>query len=54
MKLSNSRGLQRKLEELKKKSPWMASLIQHCLDSQNPRACEALRLLLARMRLNCA
>ena len=53
MKLSNSRGLERKLEQLKKKSPWMASLILHCLESQNPKACEAMRLLLVRLRLNC-
>jgi len=53
MKLSNSRALERKLEQLRKRSPWMASLILHCLENQNPRSCETMRLLLARLRLNC-
>ena len=53
MKLSNSRELERKLEQLKKHSPWMASLILHCLENQNPRSCETMRLLLDRLRLNC-
>jgi len=52
MKLSNSNGLERKLLTLKKKSPWFASLIQHCLQSENPKAFEAMRMLLARLRLN--
>lgn len=51
MKLSNSTEMERKLMNLKKKSPWIASLIQHCLQSQNPKAFEAMRLLLARLRL---
>lgn len=54
MKLSNSNDLDRKIMNLKKKSPWIASLIQHCLDSQNPKAFEAMRMLLARLRLNAA
>ena len=43
MKLSNSRALERKLEQLRKRSPWMASLITHCLENQNPRSCETMR-----------
>ena len=52
MKHSTSRGLNRKVSLLKKRCPWMASLILHCLESQNPKACEEMKLLLSRLRLN--
>jgi len=52
MKLSNRRTLDKRLILLKKRCPWMASLIQHCLDTKNPKACEAMRQLLFRLRLN--
>ncbi|MFH1830566.1 MAG: hypothetical protein ABH871_07310 [Pseudomonadota bacterium] len=54
MKLSNSRTLTNHLILLKKKSPWMASLIQHCLETRNPKTCETMRQLLLRLRMNTA
>lgn len=52
MKLSNSKALDKHLVLLKKRSPWMYALIQHCLETQNPKAVEAMRVFLARLRLN--
>lgn len=52
MKLSNSKSLERHLSMLRKRSPWMFALIQHCLETQNPRSVEAMRILLSRLRLN--
>ena len=52
MKLSNRRSLDKRLILLKKRCPWMASLIQHCLDTKNPKSCETMRMLLMRLRLN--
>jgi len=52
MKLSNRRTLDKRLDLLKKRCPWVASLIQHCLDTRNPKACENMRLLLLRLRMN--
>jgi hypothetical protein len=52
MKLSNSKVLDRHLTTLKKRSPWMCSLIRHCLETQNPKSVEAMRMLLTRLRLN--
>lgn len=50
MKPSGNRDMGRKLSMLRKRCPWMASVILHCLESQNPKLCEAMRVMLARLR----
>lgn len=52
MKSSSSRDVGRKLSMLRKRCPWMASVILHCLESQNPRLCDAMRVMLTRLRAN--
>ena len=54
MKETQEKVLGRKLVLLKKRSPWMASLILHCLESRDPRSYGALRLMLSRLRLKAA
>ena len=54
MKTTPSKQVDRKIETLRKHSPWMASLIRHCLESRDPRAFEALRQLMQRLRLKAA
>ena len=52
MKLSNRCDVDKRLILLRKRCPWVASLIQHCLDTRNPKSCETMRTLLLRLRLN--
>lgn len=52
MKLSNRSDSDKRLLLLRKRCPWVASLIQHCLDTRNPKSCEIMRTLLLRLRLN--
>jgi len=52
MKLSNRSNLDKRLVLLKKRCPWVASLIQHCLETRNPKSCETMRTLLLRLRMN--
>ncbi|MFA4875281.1 MAG: hypothetical protein WC956_02495 [bacterium] len=54
MKLSQSKEVNRRIAALRKRCPWMASLIMHCLESRDPRAYEALRLLIERLREKAA
>ena len=54
MKLAQDKVLGRKVLLLKRRSPWMASLILHCLETRDPRACDALRVMLSRLRLKAA
>jgi hypothetical protein len=54
MKAMHEKMLGRRLILLKKRCPWMASLIQHCLESRDPRAYGALRLMITRLRMKAA
>lgn len=54
MKLSQNKAVNRKLASLRKRCPWMASLIMHCLESHDPRAYDALRMLMRRLRTKAA
>lgn len=44
--------LERKVGVLKKRCPWVATLILHCLRTRNPQAFEAMRVVLARLRMS--
>lgn len=44
--------LERKVEVLKKRCPWVAALILHCLKTRNQHAFEAMKMVLARLRLS--
>lgn len=44
--------LERKVQVLRQRCPWVATLILHCLKTRNPQAFEAMRLVLARLRLS--
>lgn len=46
--------LERKVEELKKRCPWVAALLLHCLKTRNPHALEAMRSVLMRLKLSGA
>jgi hypothetical protein len=54
MKSSHTKDVDRRMLVLKKRSPWMASLLQHCLETRDPRACGAMRVMLSRLRLKTA
>jgi hypothetical protein len=54
MKPAHEKVLGRKVLLLKQRCPWMASLVLHCLETRDPRACEALRVMLSRLRLKAA
>ena len=44
--------LERKVQVLKRRCPWVATLILHCLRTRNPQAFEAMRLVLTRLRVS--
>jgi hypothetical protein len=54
MKPAQEKMLGRRVLLLKKRSPWIASIVQHCLETKDPRACGALRVMLSRLRLKAA
>lgn len=43
--------LERKVDLLKRRCPWVATLLLHCLKTRNPQAFEAMRIILVRLRL---
>jgi len=54
MKPIDFKDLERKVSVLKKRCPWVACLLLHCLKTRNPKAFKAMRLMLNRMSLNGA
>ncbi|MFH0799194.1 MAG: hypothetical protein V2A66_03325 [Pseudomonadota bacterium] len=42
--------LERKVSILKKRCPWVATLLLHCLKTRNPQALEAMKSVLSRLR----
>ena len=44
--------LERKVQVLKRRCPWVATLILHCLRTRNPQAFEAMRMVLTRLKLS--
>lgn len=44
--------LERKVSVLKKRCPWVATLILHCLKTRNPQAFTAMKSVLHRLRLS--
>ena len=52
MKAQKFPDLERKVALLKKRCPWIASLLLHCLETRNPKAFAAMRIMLARLRLH--
>ena len=44
--------LERKVDTLKRRCPWVATLLLHCLRTRNPQAFEAMRIVLTRLRLS--
>lgn len=52
MKSQNFEGLERKVQSLKKRCPWVSALLLHCLKTRNPQAFEAMRVILTRIRLS--
>lgn len=51
----NQKGLKtldQRVQSLRRRCPWLASFILHCLETRDPRAVEATRLMLTRLRLN--
>lgn len=52
MKPSNFDGLEKKVQSLKKRCPWVSTLLLHCLETRNPKAIEAMKLVLMRLRLS--
>ena len=55
MNRKSSDTIARRVRSLKKNSPWLASLVLHCLETRNPREIAAMRLMLTRLDLskNC-
>lgn len=51
MNRKSSTTIARRVRSLRKRSPWLASLILHCLETRDPRAIAAMRLMLTRMGL---
>lgn len=52
MKPIDFKDLERKVAILKRRCPWVASLLLHCLKTRNPKAFKAMRCMLTRMSLN--
>ncbi len=52
MNRKSSNTMARRVRSLKKNSPWLASLVLHCLETRNPREIATMRLMLTRMSLN--
>lgn len=52
MKVLRFDELERKVQVLKKRCPWVAALILHCLKTRNPQAFEAMKIVLARLRVS--
>lgn len=53
MKTSNFRDLEKKVSVLRRRCPWVASMLLHCIKTRDPRAFRAMRLMLNRLNLNC-
>lgn len=51
MKQMNFDGIEKKVSLLKKRCPWVSTLLLHCLKTRSPQAFDALRLILARLKL---
>ncbi|MBT3182074.1 MAG: hypothetical protein HN337_06160 [Deltaproteobacteria bacterium] len=49
MKSPNFKELERRVHILKKRCPWVAMMLLHCLKTRNPKAFKAMRLMLARL-----
>ncbi len=54
MKTSDFRDLEKKVSVLKRRCPWVASMLLHCLRTRDPKAFHAMKLLIARLYLNAA
>lgn len=52
MKYTRPDGMERKLVCIKKRYPWVAELLEHCLKTRRPEAYEAMRMILSRLRLS--
>ena len=46
------KALDQRVQSLRRRCPWLASFILHCLETRDPRAVEATRLMLTRLRQN--
>jgi len=49
MESSNYKDLERRVAILKKRCPWVAALLLHCLKTRNPKAFKAMREMLLRL-----
>lgn len=54
MERSKFKSMKTKIEQLKKRSPWIAQLLTHCLVSKDPRAFAALKMMLTRLKPHVA
>lgn len=52
MKANNFKDLERKVADLKKRCPWVAMLLLHCLKTRNPKAFKAMKSMLTRLGTN--
>ncbi len=52
MKYNNFKDLEKKVNLLKKRCPWVAMLLLHCLKTRDPKAFRAMRVMLTRLSLN--
>lgn len=52
MKFQNFDGLERKVQALKKRCPWVSTLLLHCLKTRNPQAFKAMKIVLLRLKLS--
>jgi hypothetical protein len=52
MKPIDFKELEKKVADLKRKCPWVAMLLLHCLKTRNPKAFRAMKLMLDRLSLN--
>jgi hypothetical protein len=52
MKYNDFSDLERKVADLKKRCPWVAMLLLHCLKTRNPKAFKAMKMMLSRLSVN--
>lgn len=51
MKPLNFAEIEKKVLLLKKRCPWISTLLLHCLKTRNPQAFGTMKVILARLKL---
>ena len=52
MESNNFNDLEKKVLDLKKRCPWIAAMLLHCLKTRNPKTFKAMKMMLERLSLN--